>query len=117
MPDTKSPPSPLIRKLEELAAKFDSLRESLGDPAVLANSQQTISISREPGQLEPLVTRYREYQKTVREVESLREMIQSKADPDMAELASEELPQAERQADQLSALLKDALGAGRKNDV
>src|SRR5262245_8526465 len=117
MPDTKAPPSPLIRKLDELAARFDSLRESLNDAATVSNPQKLISISRESGQLEPLVTRYRDYQKTAKEIEGLREMIESKADPDMAELAQEELPEAQKRAQELLESIKDELVAAEDNAV
>src|SRR2546423_15564794 len=69
-----NPSNPLIRKLDELSARFDSLREQLNDPAVLANHQKGVPLSRESGQLEPMVNRYRDYQKLQREIQSLQEM-------------------------------------------
>jgi peptide chain release factor 1 len=107
----KSPEIPLHRKLDEIAARFDALRESMNDPAVLTNPQKLVAVSKESGQLSPVVNRYREYQRVAREAEGLREMIQSKADPEMAELASIELPEIQAKADALLEELKDGLVA------
>src|SRR5207302_1465768 len=49
------PPSAaaLLRKLEEMAQRFDAVQASLSDPAVLANPQRVVAASRELGQLGP----------------------------------------------------------------
>jgi peptide chain release factor 1 len=117
MPTTTSESSPLIRKLEEMAGRFDQLREAMSDPAVLANAPKLIAISRESGQLENVAARFREYQKTVREIQGLEEMGQSKADPDMAQLALAELPDAQARAQTLLESLKDELISAEDNAV
>src|SRR5437879_899518 len=113
----QSPSNPLIRKLDELSARFDHLREQLNDPAILASHQKVVPLSRESGQLEPMVGRYREYQKIQREIHSLAEMSQSKSDPEMAELAEEELPALKSRAAELLEELKDQLLAAEDNAV
>src|SRR2546423_1297780 len=66
-PRKSQPPRPemaeaaLIRKLDETEGRFQSLQDSLNDPAVLTNSQRMIAASKESGQLDPIVRRYREY--------------------------------------------------------
>lgn len=118
MPETVSNVSlPLIRKLDEKTTRLETLREAMNDPGVLANHHQVTSISKEIGQLETVVTRYREYQKAIKAVEDLREMIASKADAEMAELAEAELPEAEEQANQLFEAIKDELLAAEDNAV
>ena len=86
--------NPLIRKLNELSARFDELRAKLNDPAILSNHQQLVPISRESGQLEPIVTRYRQYQNLLEEMASLKEMSQSRADAEMAKQVAEAEGQA-----------------------
>src|SRR5687768_2755085 len=118
MPDvTTNAASPFIRKLDELTKRFEELRDSMNDPATLSNSHKMMSISKESGQLEPVVTRYREYQKAARAVEELRELSQNRSDPDMAEMAAAELPEAERTAEALLESLKDDLVAAEDNAV
>ena len=62
---------------------------------MLANHQKMIAASKESGQLEPVVSRYREYLKTRDAAEELRALAANKADADMAELAASELPGTE----------------------
>src|SRR5262245_22464358 len=102
-----NPPNPLIRKLDELSSRFDQLREQLNDPAVLANHQKVVPLSRESGQLEPIVGRYREYRKLQDEIAGLEEMSKPGGDREMAELAEAELPDAQSRATALLEELKD----------
>ena len=108
---TLKPPSALLRKLDQLSARLDELREALNDPAVLSDHHKLKSISKESGQLEPVVSRYRDYQKVNKEVEDLRHLISTKSDPDMAALAEDELPSAEQKAASILEELKDSLVA------
>ena len=67
--------SPLIRKLEEMRLRYQSLQASLNDPTVLANSQQVVKISSESGQLESVVAKFEEYLKAGKNLEELRQMV------------------------------------------
>jgi peptide chain release factor 1 len=109
--------SPFIRKLDEMARRFDELRDAMNDPVTLSNAQKMMSISKESGQLEPVVARYREYQKAAHSVEELRELSQNKSDREMAEMAAAELPEAERTSNALLESLKDELVAAEDNAV
>jgi len=104
------PTSPaIVKKLDELVGRYESLRRAMEDPSVLSNPRKIATVARETGQLEPVVARYREYQKAMREVEELRNLAANRADPEMAALAEEELPQAEQRARQIMESLKDDL--------
>jgi peptide chain release factor 1 len=110
--------APLLRKLDDIAAKYQSLQDSLNDPAVLSNSQRLVAISKESGQLEPVVSRYREYQKAHENTRQLRDLIANRAaDADMADLAAAELPEADAKATSLLEALKDEFVAAEDNAV
>src|SRR5690242_876301 len=91
-------PAALIKKLDERLGRYTELENLLNDPAVLGNSQRLVSISKEKGQLEPIVDKYRQYRKAVETAGELRQMAENKADADMAELAATELPDAQAKA-------------------
>jgi peptide chain release factor 1 len=116
-PTTQKEISPLIRKLEEKALRFDELQNSLNDPAILGNPQRIIAVSKESGQLEPVARKYREYQKAAAAADDLRAMIENKSDPEMAELAQSELPHAAATAADLLEKLKDEFLAAEDNSV
>src|SRR5579864_1494552 len=100
-------PVALIRKLDEKLSRFGDLESQLNDPAVLSNSQRLIAISKEKGQLDSVVGKYREYRKAAESVGELKQMAANKADPDMAALAEAEIPQAASKATELLESLKD----------
>ena len=83
--------TPLIRRLSQTERRFAELQDSLNDPVVLANSTRLVAASKEAGQLEPVVSRFREFKQAVQQVAELSEMSANKADAEMAELASSEL--------------------------
>jgi len=108
---------PLVRKLDELAQRFESLQASLNDPAVLSNPQRIIAASKEAGQLEPVVQRYRDCQKAQHAVEELRSLAANKSDAEMSALAATELPEAEAKATAMMESLKDEFLAAEDNAV
>jgi peptide chain release factor 1 len=109
--------TPLIRKLEEISQRFELLQASLNDPAVHSNSQRMIAASREAGKLEPVVGRYREYQKAQMAVEELRGLAANKSDAEMSELAAAELPDAQATATAMMEALKDEFLAAEDNAI
>ena len=106
----------LIRKLDEIAKRFDDLQQQMNDSAVLTNSSRLVAVSKEAGQLEPVVTRYRAYRKAFAATRELRELSTS-ADKEMSELAAAELPEAESRATALLEELKDEFLAAEDNAV
>ena len=113
---TNTTDSALIRKLDQTAARFDELQQQMNDPAVLTNSSRLVAISKEAGQLDPIVSKYREYQKAHDSAAELREL-RSGADKEMAELAASELPEAEAKSGALLEELKDEFLAAEDNAV
>ena len=109
--------TPLIRKLDEMLQRYQLLQESMNDPAVLANSQKLVAISKESGKLGPVVDRYKEYQKVLQTVEELQQMSGNTADSEMAQLATSELPAAQQSASHKLESLKDELVAAEDNAV
>src|SRR4051812_14608303 len=82
-----APATPLIRKLDEMLRRFDEVEAQLADPSVFGNGQKLVALTKEKGQLEPVVIAYRNYRQAVADANGLRELIGNKSDPDMAELA------------------------------
>jgi peptide chain release factor 1 len=110
-------PTALIRKLDEKLARFTELENQLNDPAVLNNSQRLVAISKEKGQLEPVVERYRLYQKAVDAAAELKALAEYKADAEMSEMAAAELPEAQAKATGMLEALKDEFVAAEDNAV
>jgi peptide chain release factor 1 len=118
MSDPQQPAqTPLIRKLEEMRLRLESLRASMNDPAILANSQKLVAFSKEAGKLEPVAGKYEQYRKTLHTITELQEIAGNPADPEMARLAEVELPTTRVRAAELLALLTDEFIAAEDNAV
>jgi len=111
-----SPNSALLRKLDELTARYRQLQDSLGDTIVLANPQLMVATNREAGQIEPIVSRYRAYQSVLTQISDLETMTTA-GDPEMAELAAIDLPEAREKSHALLESLKDEFLAAEDNRV
>ncbi|MCC6661464.1 MAG: peptide chain release factor 1 [Phycisphaerales bacterium] len=79
-------------RLEELRQKHAQLSEQLNDPAVYGDPQRLRVVARERAALDELVVTYQRWQDQESRLEQARELAE---DPDMRELADEELAELE----------------------
>jgi peptide chain release factor 1 len=92
----------LRRKLEALAERREELERLLSDPSVLADNDRFRNYSREFAQLEPLVTALAEETRAKRDLAAAEAM---REDPELSELAEEEIAAARARLAQLEAEL------------
>ncbi len=81
--------TPSIRsKLDQIAERFEEVTALLAEPATQGDQDQFRALSREYAQLDPIVACYAEYRDLEDPIANAQEIM---SDPEMAELASEEL--------------------------
>jgi peptide chain release factor 1 len=107
-------PAGLVRKLDEMSARLAELQKLMQDDAVMADHARISSVAREAGQLEGVIGRYRTLQASVRSVHELNALL---GDPDMAELAQVELPDAVERSHQLAQQLQSEFVTAEDNKV
>ena len=83
----------LIRKLDELSEQYDELGRRLVEPETLADHHRIRDLSVKRAALERVVSAYREYRTTVQQAQELEAIVAEGSDPELAELAREELPE------------------------
>ncbi len=106
--------NPSIRnKLERVSDRFGEITALLAEPETQEHQHRFRDLSREYAQLESVVSCYRRYQKIEEEIASAREML---ADPEMADLAREEIVNAESRREVLEPELKRLLMPPDPND-
>jgi peptide chain release factor 1 len=103
----------MFEKIEELERRFQELESLLSDPAVIANQPEFRKLSREHADLTELVAAYRRYKKVLAEVEGNSELL---ADPDMKEMAEEELKGLDEEKERLEGEIKLLLLPKDPND-
>jgi peptide chain release factor 1 len=103
----------MFEKIEDLEQRYRELEALLADPAVIANQPEFRKLSREHADLSELVAAYRQYKKIQAEIEGNRELL---ADPDMKEMAEEELGSLEKEQERLEGEIKFLLLPRDPND-
>ena len=80
-------------RLEQISERFEEITALLAEPEVQSDQNQFRDLSREYAQLDPVVSCYARYREHETAIDGAREML---TDPEMAELAQEELAQEEQ---------------------
>lgn len=96
----------MIDKLERILKRFEEINEELTKPEVLNDQQKLIQLTKERSDLEEIVKTYKDYKEVKKNIEGNKELIYSKVDPELVELAKEELDELEPLLEKLEEKLK-----------
>ena len=103
----------MFEKLKMLSARLDELEMRLSAPDLYDDPARAARLLRERNELEPIVEAYRAYERAQQQLADATEML---SDPDMKELAQEELQQAKNDIARLEDELKILLLPRDPND-
>jgi len=96
----------LRQQFERLAMRLHELDASLADPGVASDMKRYRALSREHAEVESLVGRFRHFEQRERDLATARELL---ADPEMAEMAQQEVTDAQADTVRLHLELQTAL--------
>ncbi len=91
---------------DQAVEKFQKLEAQLGDPDVIANREQFAKVAKEHGSLSKLVAPYLEYKDILEQIEQAEAM---RSDPEMHDLAEEELDELKPKRDEYREKLEDLI--------
>ena len=103
----------MIERLETTLQKYNELEQELTKPEVLSDVKKTREYSKEMSSLEDIVVCYKKYKKVLEDIESTKEMIK---DPELGEMAKEELKELESEKEKLDGELEILLIPKDPND-
>ncbi len=103
-------------KFEEFLARYRELEQQLADPAVIADRARFTQVAKEHGSLAKMVKPYLEYQDVTRAIADA-EALAAESDPEMRNLAEEELTRLRAQQETLQGRLEDLLLVDPSEDV
>ena len=83
-----------LSRLQQIEKRFEELTKQLADPAIMNDGDQYRKASKAYSDLADVVSKYREWKKASSELEQARAMA-SDTDPEMREIASEEIVRLE----------------------
>ena len=93
----------MFDNLEEIENEYVELTKKISDPAVISDQESWKKMMKKQSELEPIVTKYREYKKTQRDFDEAKELAK---DPEMKDLAEEEMLEAKEKLPKLENELK-----------
>ena len=103
----------MIERLEATLKKYNELQEELTKPEVLGDIKKTREYSKELSEIEDIVTCYKRYKKVLEDIENTKEMTK---DPELGEMAKEELKELEDEKTKLDKELEILLIPKDPND-
>ncbi|NWO09490.1 peptide chain release factor 1 [Chromohalobacter salexigens] len=98
----------LRTRLDGFQERFEELAALLAEPDVIADQARFRDYSREYAELEPLIETWRVYRRTEGDIEAAEQMRED-SDPEMRELAEEELRLSQARLEELDADVKQLL--------
>jgi peptide chain release factor 1 len=97
--------STLTDKISKIAERYDELTRQMAEPEVLADFERMNELAQERSDIEELVETYRRFQTVEQQIEDNR-MLLDDSDPELQELAEQELEALEREREALEQQLK-----------
>ena len=103
----------MLDKLKDLDLRYEDLESQLGDPRVYGDAEKLRQVNRELKELLPVVETYRAYQAADSRLREAEELLH---DPEMKEMAQDELAEAKEELEQLKEKLTILLLPRDPND-
>ncbi|HEY9189207.1 MAG TPA: peptide chain release factor 1 [Ignavibacteria bacterium] len=106
----------MFEKLDKIVEKFENLTNMLSQPEIISDQQKYKELSKERANLEPIVEGYLKYKKIFNDIKGNREILNSKGENELKELALAELEELEPKLAQAEEELKYLLLPKDPND-
>ena len=96
----------LLEKLNALVARFEEVGTLITDPGVIADQQRYVKLTREYKELEGLMAARKEYATLLSNLEEGKDMLVNESDPDLKEMAREQVAECEERIPALEESIK-----------
>ena len=106
----------MLEKLKLVEARYLEMAERAAQPDFYNDPKAASQLLKEQRQLEPIITAYRSYRKTMQEQDDLRAMLSEGLDPEMKALCQEEFSANKKKLEELEQELKILLLPRDPND-
>lgn len=106
----------MIEKLEEIKGRFEEVGQLLVQPDTMTDMKKFGQLNKEYRDLEKVVKKYEEFNKSVNSLKYAREVLEREKDPELRELAKMELEELEPVRESLENELRELLMPKDPND-
>ena len=99
----------MLEKLKTVEARYEELAHLMANPEVAQNYERVAEYAKERAELESIVGTYREYKSTAEELEGATTLLADDTDPELRELAENEVTGLQAHLDELENRLRHLL--------
>jgi peptide chain release factor 1 len=96
----------MFDKLKSVEKRYDDLNRLLSDPKVISQQSEFQKYAREQSELSPIVIKFQELQKINRQLEDNKKILDEEQDPEVVEMAREDVADLETQKQDAEGALK-----------
>ena len=96
----------LLEKLDSLVARFEEVNTLITDPGVIADQQRYVRLTKEYKELEDLMAARKEYADLLGNLEEGKDLLVNESDPDIKEMAREQVAECEERIPTLEDKIK-----------
>ncbi len=96
----------MLDKLEKIEEHYHDVKKELGEPDTLSQPQKLQALGKELSELEPIIQATERYRKVLSDIAGNEEIIASEPDPDLQQMARDELNSLKAQIDTAEQELK-----------
>ena len=96
----------LLEKLEGLVARYEEVGTLITDPAVIGDQARYVRLTKEYKELEDLMSARKEYATLLDNLEEGKDLLVNEQDPEMKEMAREEVATCEAKIPQIEERIK-----------
>jgi peptide chain release factor 1 len=93
-------------KLQEIEARFEEIEGLISNPEIMKDQTRYRELLQEHAHLKELVEEYRHYKRVSAELDDAKSMTETEKDPEMREMAKEEIKNLEAEKQELAGKLK-----------
>jgi len=106
----------VLEKVKAIEEQYETLNRLMADPQIVTDHVKLSEIAQEQAEIAPLVDLYRQYMVAALELESTRELLEADEDPEMRELAEQEIARIEAEQENRYAEMRRMLLPRDPND-
>ncbi|MBK7938938.1 MAG: peptide chain release factor 1 [Lewinellaceae bacterium] len=96
----------MLDKLQAIREKYLHLEEQLSDPSIVVDMEKSKRVNKEYRKLQPIIEAYTKYERVLRDIDSAAAVLKAETDPEMRDMAKEEIASLEPERDALEEELK-----------
>jgi peptide chain release factor 1 len=96
----------IFEQLESVLIHYDDIQEQMSDPDIISDTDRYMALAKEEGSLRDVVAAYKRYKEVLDDIEGSDEIMRETKDPEMLEMAKEELEDGRKEKAELEDKMK-----------